>query len=195
MRGEIERRRVDVSSLPKRLRESDLTALEALYYLYQPSLHRFIDSCLEDRAAAEDLVQDTFINLWAARRTVDANKPIAPYIFRIGHNLAVNYLHRFRARYAPLFTAEECPASEGDQPEECAHLTLLTDDIVAAIARLPASCRVVFVLHRFEGFSYTEIAEILGISIQTVKNQVCKALMLLRRQLKPYLLEVYSRRA
>ena len=75
--------------------------------------------------------------------------------------------------------AEDGPA----QPDELLEETLLQEEVAAAIADLPERRREVFVLARFHGLSYQEIADVLGVSQQTVANQMSSALSQLRELL------------
>ena len=61
------------------------------------------------------------------------------------------------------------------------------DDYQRAIEKLPERCRATFILSRFSGFEYSEIADILGVSLQTVKNQMNKAISVLKNLLAVYL--------
>ena len=72
-------------------------------------------------------------------------------------------------------------------PEEEYDKHFLMNDFQNAVNQLPERCRVTFILSKYEGFDYTEISEIMDVSLQTVKNQMNKAISILKTLLSPYL--------
>jgi len=74
--------------------------------------------------------------------------------------------------------------SEGEDPAEAAQLAMLEERISAIINQeLPARCRAIFLLSRFEGKTHREIAELLGLKVKTVENQINHALRVLKKRL------------
>lgn len=121
----------------------------------------------------DDLVQESFARLIAARREVELRAPKA-LLFAIARNLALDQLRR-RAVFSPeplvesgaLFVMDE----NGDVPEAVAHhhdLLLLTE----AIQSLPPRCQEIFTLRKIYGLSQKEIAAQLGLSTSTVSAQL-----------------------
>ncbi len=94
------------------------------------------------------------------------------------------------ARYVRDLTRKYAPPalSPNDDPEGELHVSLLQDRISAIINEdLPVKCRNVFRLSRFEGKSNREIADLLGLSVKTVENQITRALRIVRKRLRGYL--------
>lgn len=130
-----------------------------------------------NRAAASDVVQDTFLRLYAAPLTSDIASP-ASYLFRVADNLAIDHMRQeaSRARVVAVDPDHESvPASE-PSPEQALDYKQRLAVLEAAIAELPPKCREVFLLHKFDGLSHGEIGERLGISRSMVEKHVMKAL-------------------
>jgi RNA polymerase sigma factor (sigma-70 family) len=127
--------------------------------------------------AAADIVQDVFLRLLNAP-PVDLIENKSGYLFRIADNLAIDYLRRGRVqarRFVSLDVVQNMPVEAPD-----AETSLLFRRAVArlaeAIDELPPRCRRVFLLHKFDGLTYREIAEKLGISSSMVEKHMMKAI-------------------
>ncbi|MBN2669036.1 MAG: RNA polymerase sigma-70 factor [Bacteroidales bacterium] len=160
-------------------------AYEALFNQYYKMLVSFARSFVFDEDAAQEVVQNVFINLWHKRDAVSHDTSLKSYLYTSVRNRSLNYL-RDNGKYRSEFLDEEITQAFEDQvlPME---LNDLQSDIDKAMDLLPDKCREVFELSRFEGKKYQEIAEVLGISIKTVENQISKALKILREALKNHL--------
>lgn len=155
---------------------------EAYYSVVYTSVLRLV----KEEATAEDLSQDLFLSLWKNRFQTVISTSLEAYLRRAATNRALNYL---RDRKLLLDEGLEEETLTATEPSE--HLRLegqeLQEAIDKAIDALPDRCRVVFVLSRYEGLKYTEIAQEMGISVKTVEHQISRALRDLRVALKPYL--------
>ncbi|MEI9919903.1 MAG: RNA polymerase sigma-70 factor [Bacteroidota bacterium] len=160
------------------------------------TFHKVFDSCYEDLCRyartivkdsdiAEDIVQSMFMKLWEMRESVDINTSVRSYLFRSVYNQCINHLEHkaVRAKYdkAAGLEAGRDEQQPGVFPEE------LEENIRKAVDALPPQCRSIFIMSRYEELKYSEIADKLGISVNTIQNQVCKALKLLREALKDQL--------
>lgn len=133
---------------------------------------------------AEDIVEDTFIKAWQAISGGTKIENFNSYIYRSVRNECVSFLRRKRELENIDSIPEIC--------EEIIDTTFRDARIWKAIDELPKKCREVFLMSKRDGFSNAEIAEELGISIKTVKNQMTKAFARLRESLstghKPFFL-------
>lgn len=151
-----------------------LDAFERLHARLAGDLGRFFGTTSRDRAVAEDLVQETFLELHRARRTYLPPLPVRPWVFGIARN--VERRHRRDAwRRSRLFR-------DGSSHREpvAAPRTLEASDLHAALERLPAGKRAAWQLHHVDGLSFAEIAERLGIGSAAAKLRSSRAARSLR---------------
>ena len=146
------------------------------------SLCRYAFSMVRDFDQAEDIVQSMFMKLWEKRSELDINTSIRSYLFRAVYNQCMNQLeHKVIKTKHESFVKVEAGRDE-QQPE--VFPDELESNIRKAVDALPPQCRLIFIMSRYEELKYSEIAERLGISVNTIQNQVSKALKLLREALK-----------
>ncbi len=144
-------------------------------------LCRYALTLLRDKDEAEDTVQSMFMKLWEKREVLDIKQSIRSYLFRSVYNQCMNQIeHRaVKKKHQEIETME---LSSTIQPE------VFTDELHKAIRQaideLPPQCKTIFIMSRFEELRYPEIAEKLDISTNTIQNQICKALKILREKLR-----------
>ena len=148
-------------------------------------LYSFAMSLSRERLAAEDLVQETYLRAFAAHRKAAPGENMRAWLFTILHNVWRNERrrkHPSALEDAPGI-AERLVAPEGD-PEGALHRRETRDLVRTAIARLPEAFREVIVLRCLEGFSYRDLAHILGCPAGTVMSRLARARTILRRDLR-----------
>ncbi|MGH7528751.1 MAG: RNA polymerase sigma-70 factor [Gemmatimonadales bacterium] len=162
----------------------DIAEFEALFRRHYAPLCDFVHGYVRSREVACDLVQDLFLRLWEHAETPAATLAAA-YLYTAARNRAIQHLRRQRvaARYA--CTAHLVEAIDSG-PAEDAHERELTEALERAIAQLPDRCRAIFTLSRYRHLSNAEIAQALGISVNTVEHQMWRALKALRAKLASY---------
>jgi len=164
--------------LIKAIKLSDGAAFKKLCQIYYEPLFRFLWRKTRVNEAAEDLVQDLFLNVWKARENLDENQSIKAYIYRAANNLAINYIRKKQ------LVQKSFPDNLEDDPADNSKSNMefreVLDDILQDI---PENQRAVFILNKFEGLKYKEIAETLQISIKTVESRMSKTLKVLRERL------------
>lgn len=166
-----------------RLRLGDVTALDGALEQYWGPVLGYLTRWLGSADAAEDVAQRTFVRLWERRREWRLDGSLRGLLFRVARNLAISDQRNLRARdRAQERYVRADPQTRGGALEalEQQQLGVALD---AAIQRLPERRREVFVLRCVHGFSHREIAEMMGISEQTVANQLNRALATLRQLL------------
>lgn len=179
------------------MRMHDAKAFELLFKRHYKPLCRRVNSMLNDEEATEDVVQQLFIKIWESRETLETPDSVAAYLFTAARNRALNYIKsqsRKSSNEVPLTNLHD---EADNRMEEQMDAKELQKALYAAIDALPEKRREVFVLSRFEGKSYKEIAEIMQISVKTVEAQMGKALSTLREFVKnnhkhPILLALFS---
>ena len=143
---------------------------------------------LGDAAAAEDVVQRAFVRMWERGHVVPPGDGVRPFLYRVVRNLASNEWRREQTHRSWVDGESAAPPPTAVPTQELEEHELATA-LAAAVERLPARRREVFVLSRYHSLSNAQIAEVLGISPQTVANQLVSALRDLRVLLAPHLEE------
>lgn len=180
----------DDETLFERLRIGHRDALGRLMDRHWTSLVGYAAGITDDRDIAQDVVQAAFVQIWAKRTEWQSSGSPRAYLFRITRNLALNARRdgALRHRRQEEWEAESTLHSDPPRtPEEETEVELLRAEIENAIASLPERRREIFILSRFPGLTYQEIAETMGISVQTVSNQMSAALAQLRALLGHHL--------
>jgi RNA polymerase sigma-70 factor (ECF subfamily) len=169
--------------LARGIKYSDTTAFRRLFESTNQLIFNFLYYRLGNVEAAEDILQEVFVKLWEKRDQINEHMSIKSYLMTIAHNLAANWVrHNHVVMRFQLEQANEHPMSENPYLEYEFRETqnLLTE----ALAGLPNQPRIVFMMSRFEGLKYQEIAERLGLSVKTVESHMVKALKMLRESLQ-----------
>ena len=172
------------------LQSGDERAYRYLYEQHYAVLCEIASQLVHDDFLAETLVGDVFFHLWEIRSDLDIRTSLRNYLARSVRNRCLNYLVSRHARNVPM-NEEEIQTDTGclaDLPLDRLLQEELEGEIDKAVARLPAETRRVFRMHRFEDKKYQEIADELGISVNTVKYHIKRALALLRSDIGKYLL-------
>jgi RNA polymerase sigma-70 factor (ECF subfamily) len=155
---------------------------------------------LGDEQEAEDVLQETFLNAFRAIDGFEGRSKISTWLYRIAYNAS---LMRLRKRgQMTTFSLDEPPAAAESGQSVSMNLvdwtTLPDDQLLSAEARremaeaiddLPESLRSTFVLRDIQGLSGAETAQVLGISVQAVKNRLHRARLRLRDRLSGYFAE------
>jgi len=134
-----------------------------------PRLRRYARALVGDRAAADDLVQDTLERAWAKLHLYRRGTDLRAWLFTVMHNVHVNKVRAARST-DPL--DEGMPELALRAPQGDA---LVVRDLDRSISRLPAEQRSVLLLVTLEDMSYDEVARTLGIPIGTVMSRLSRA--------------------
>jgi RNA polymerase sigma-70 factor (ECF subfamily) len=164
----------------------DAVELGALLRETWPQLVAYALRLLGDRELAEDVVQRGFVRLWERGHAVPPGDATRPFLYRMVRNLAANEWRR-RETQRRWIDEESFAVPEAERPDASLELEELETALGSAVERLPARRREIFVLSRYHGLTNGQIAEVLGVSTQTVANQLVSALKELRVQLEAHL--------
>jgi RNA polymerase sigma-70 factor (ECF subfamily) len=159
-------------------------AFDALFRRYYQPLCRFANFFIDDADDAEEAVQMAFITLWENREEITISRSLKAYLYQMVRNNALMLLRKTTTR--KHYEQQYLEIQEADLPNE----KTLTDDeinnlVLKALSVLPEKCRMVFTLSRYDGLTYDEIAEYLGVAPKTVENQMGIAFQKLREFLLP----------
>jgi RNA polymerase sigma-70 factor (ECF subfamily) len=171
-------------ALVRGLRAGDEGVLQRLLDAHWEGVVRYAGGILADSAGGQDVAQEAFVRLWERREAWSVEGSIRGLLYTIARNAALDELRR-RGRRAEAdggYTVASTP--DPVQDVEAEELRRAAD---RAIADLPAQRGEVFRLARDAGLTHREIAEVMGLSVQTVSNHMSLALADLRRALRPFL--------
>jgi RNA polymerase sigma-70 factor (ECF subfamily) len=144
-------------------------------------LFGFAYTLCHDRTAAEDLVQETYLRALSARHKPGPGENVRGWLFTILHNVWRNEVRRRRP--AALEDVADHLVAPGDSPVEALGRDEARRRVRLAIAELPHAFRAVVVLRCVEGFSYRDVAAIVGCPAGTVMSRLARARALLRKTL------------
>ena len=154
-----------------------MQAYQAIYDLFFPNLHRFCYSFVKSPEIAEEIVSDVFIKLWQIRNKLTEIENLKVYLYQIAKNFCLNYITRhFKNPVASLDEMDLETVISLDNPEELCISSDIIHSIQQSIKQLPPQCRLIFQMVKEDGMRYKEVADILHISVLTVRNQVAIAI-------------------
>lgn len=161
-------------------------AAGALYQRFAPRIYGLGKVMLGGDAAAQDLVQDTFVKLWRNAERYDAARGrLDTWVLLVARSLAVDGLRRRVLEARSLRAVRpDSEASEERGPEELAETTDLTERARRAMASLSDGQRAALELAYFGGKTSAEVAELEGIPLGTAKTRIRSALLKLREALE-----------
>ncbi|MGQ8338762.1 RNA polymerase sigma factor [Sunxiuqinia sp. A32] len=167
----------DQNSTPLNFIISDYSSFNQIFNLYYSRLCAYVFEITQNANASEDIVQEVFIKLWNGRDKLIITESIFAYLLKASRNGAFNYL---RGEASRKKTMEEFPQDTGSSINDALEEQEFIDFVKQCIDELPERSKQVFLMSRFEGFKQKEIAEKLGTSIKTIKNQIWKSLQYLK---------------
>ena len=171
----------------------DMQAYHALYDLFFTNLHRFCFSFVKSSEAAEEIVSDVFIKLWQIRNKLPEIENLKVYLYQIAKNFCLNYITRhFKNPVASLDEIDIEAVISLDNPEELCISADIINTIQQTIRQLPPQCRLIFQMVKEDGMRYKEVADILHISVLTVRNQVAIATKKIAEALPAYISRTYQ---
>jgi len=169
------------------VRSGQVDRFRILVVRYQGKLISTLHRLVGNRAIAEELAQQSFVDAFGALESFDASRRFSTWLFRIGVNNAKDWLKSHKRRERGLEDVGE--SSEGafsarlPDPERAAVSAQEIARLVAALAELPIQFREVVILKDVHGLSYQEIHEVLGHPISTLKIRAVRGRAALRKAL------------
>ncbi|TVQ04559.1 MAG: RNA polymerase sigma-70 factor [Balneolaceae bacterium] len=167
--------------------EKEEYAFEILYKKYYESLSRFAWRYVKSKAVAEEIVQETYTDVWISGDSWEINGSVRSYFYRIVRNKCLNHIKhlQIKEKYDPIWLEDYYQQETGyiDERRE----KQIRAAIQNAIEELPERSRMTYMLHRQDGLTYDEIAGVMDVSVKTVESQMSRTLKILRKKLS-YLL-------
>lgn len=157
-------------------------------------LRNYIRKHVVDLEAAEDILQEVFVELVEAYRLLKPIEQVSGWLFRVAKNRIID---RFRGRRLESLSQdrygedddvavslEDLLPSPDSGPEAAYARTVLLDEVDEALREMPEEQRSVFIAHEWEGYSFKELAAETGVSVNTLLSRKRYAVLYLRRRLR-----------
>lgn len=163
-------------------REGESAAFRVLIDRYRDSLLRFLIRFMGDRQAAEDVFQETFLQIHLSAGTFDTSRRFKPWLFTIAANKGRD-LHRKNSKRSTLELSAEVGDESGPRfvdlmeiettrPLDALQAREREERVQSAVMELPEHYREILLLAYFQKMTYAQLAEVLGIPLGTVKSRL-----------------------
>ena len=176
----------EIQQLTIRLRNGDAKAFHELYLYFAPILYRYVYSLLHSKEDTEDILHNVFCKIWEMRNTLKDNTNFEAFLVTVSKNSAYNL---FKSKYYSMVLKESMMNNDIGNSSNCINgeNDIIEQDLTSylgkVISNLPPRRKEIFILNRFKGLTYKEIANMLQISENTVDTQMRKALAYIKENL------------
>jgi RNA polymerase sigma-70 factor (ECF subfamily) len=161
----------------------DTTEIAGILPEQMPALYRYVRSISRDSATAEDLVQETLVRALEKAHTLQSDKGLRSWLFRIAHNTTIDYYRRRREEPSEDLALEvEKRWRDDDYTVDAAVVVTRTEtaeEVKDALVRIPVAYRSVVVLHDAEGWTAREIADVMDLSLPAAKQRLRRGRMMM----------------
>jgi RNA polymerase sigma factor (sigma-70 family) len=173
----------------QRFRAGDEAAFAVIFDRFSPILYRYGSSITVHKDIVEDSIQDGFVDIWRTKERLSDTNNIAFYLFKVIRRKIYKNLQSKQVQSED--SLDDLWGNTLASIENSAETALINDEsetqrrlaIANVILQLPPRQREVIELRFYQGFSYEQIADIMGINLQSVHNNVHRALTFLRGHL------------
>lgn len=170
------------------LKRGDMAAFEMLYERYHKRLFRYILRFVNQREAAEDILQEAFLRILKHRKSYLKKSRFSTYLFTIGRNLCFDTLKSWQVRHVDGNNTKtiERIGDTYQNSQKTLEDREMEITLRKAIDNLPVDHKEILTLSKFSGLSYEEIAQIVGGTPAAVKQKAYRALLRLKQDLKGF---------
>lgn len=169
------------------LLERNEVIFDFVFQYYYSTLCAFAETITKSDTAAEDIVQDCFVRLWARADEISIRGSLKNYLFTSVRNGCFDYLRHQKVKSKSVEHIHLDSLVDEYSPESWIVESELHQSVEQGISGLPPRCQKIFRMSRFDGLKNQEIADVLGLSKRTVELQITNALKALRQALKSIL--------
>ncbi len=165
----------------------DKEAFNELFFEFYPSLCIYARRFITSQETCEDIVQDTFFDIWKNRKRINIHSSFRSLLIASIKNNCLDYLRKqtTRQKYEENISMESTFNSYS--PDDIYTISEIEEMLDSALKKLPENVKKAFELSRIENMTYQQIAVELSISTKTVEAYISKALLFLRTELKDHL--------
>jgi RNA polymerase sigma-70 factor (ECF subfamily) len=172
-----------IQLLETAFKKGEKNAFKALYNMYFDKLFVYINSYTNDRSLTQDIVQDTFVKVWNNKEIFDIKQSLGGYLYKTAYHTFIDNYRKVQKNHKLLDTLAYKRMNdliEEDKDEKDKKIKKIKE----AIEKLPPKCKEIFLLSKYQGYKYNEIAEHLNISPKTVEAQMGRAFLIIRKEIK-----------
>jgi RNA polymerase sigma-70 factor, ECF subfamily len=156
-------------------------AFSTLFYRYHQKLFFFSLKVLKSNDLSEEIVQNTFIRIWTTKERIDEELNFESYLFKIAKNLIIDHLRKAATERAHINQVGASQQTYANDTEDIVNYNELKEISNEIVETMPDQQRTIFKMSREQGLSHDEIAQKMGISINTVKVHVYNSLKYIRK--------------
>jgi len=168
--------------LIRQARSGNAAAFDQVVARHTPRLYQSIRRFASDRSEAEAIVQETWLRAWRALPRCDPDRPLLPWLAKIAMNVTRDLWRRRRPLdFADVGDEVEAQPAGEPGPEQALESSLTLERLARGVERLRPEYRAVIGLRYDGGLTYEEIAQALGVEVNTVRTHLHRAKMALRR--------------
>lgn len=160
------------------LRRRDARVYEIVFKKYYSLLVEFVMRHVGDREVAKDIVQDVFFKLFECSSSLPNDFQLKSWFYKVARNAAMDYLRHLQVEDRHKFLISEAMLCSSEIDKEIDEEVYKKVNL--AIASLPEQCRLIIQMNVIDGKKYLEIADELGISINTIRTQISRGYKKLR---------------
>jgi len=169
--------------LIKEIIEGSEKAFSILFFNYLPVLQLFAFKFTKSEHASEEVIQDAFLRIWLNRDKLEHVENVKAYLYKYVSNECLSYLRKKLKEDRAIDLLKSQHSDFDNVTLDAIHLNEINKLIASAVRKLPQQRRKIYELSRGEGKTIPEIAEILELSVSTVKNALVIALKTIRENL------------
>lgn len=164
----------------------DEKAFESIFLQYGDLIHAHVLTITKSHIIGRDLVQDVFLRVWLYRHKLTELRDFRTWLLRIAYNRCFHFLRQQKVQEAGLntYATKYGITDVNEMEEESANMLSLRKVMQQAISELTPQQKKIYRMSREEGLKIPEIAERLGLSPNTVKNTLARALQMLRHSIE-----------
>lgn len=164
----------------EKVKSGDQKSFDLLFQKYYNSMCNYAFLYLQDEAQTQELVADVYLKVWNNRQSIEIKTNLKSYFFRSTLNAVISYLRKAKLKTIPLTHNNEVIEKFEPSPETLLINRETCNAFKEMIDDLPKQAGLVFRLHKVDGLTYKQIAEVLELSLKTVENHMGRALKTMR---------------